>query len=86
MGLLEHSNRGFEAAGQIVKKRPSALPKWLGWAGLVVALELVFARAFWEQSGAVLIYAFFWLRMILTSLILIRRAGDGGPASTLPRD
>ncbi len=45
---------------------------------LVVALGLIIARAFWDQSGVVFIpTAFFWLWVIVTSVVLIRRAGDG---------
>ena len=91
MGNLNFANiwvsfAGMLTAASILSIRTEALPKWLGWAGLVVALGLVIARAFWEQSGVVFIYAFFWLWMILTSVVLIRRAGDGGKASTLRRD
>lgn len=61
----------------IVILRDGALPSWLGWFGLVTAIALLIARAFWaEPSGAVFIpYVLFWLWLIVTSIILIRWAG-----------
>ena len=41
---------GILIAAGILSIRTGALPKWLGWAGLVVALGLLIARAFWERS------------------------------------
>jgi hypothetical protein len=56
--------------------RDGALPGWLGWFGLVTAIALLIARAFWAVSGAAFIpYVLFWLWLIITSIILIRRAG-----------
>jgi len=71
---------GMLIAASILSIRTGALPKWLGWAGLVVALGLVIARGFLDQSWLSFAYAFFWLWMIATSVVLIRRAGDGGAA------
>jgi hypothetical protein len=59
----------------IVILRDGALPGWLGWFGLVTAIALLIARAFWAVSGAAFIpYVLFWLWLIITSIILIRRA------------
>ncbi len=88
MGNLNFANiwvsrAGILIAAGILSIRTGALPKWLGWAGLVVALGLLIARAFWERSGVVFApIAFFWLWMIMTSAVLIRRAGrlDGSAA------
>lgn len=71
---------GMLIAASILSIRTGALPKWLGWAGLAVALGLVIARAFLEQSWLASAYAFFWLWMIATSVVLIRRAGNGRAA------
>ena len=72
---------GMLIAASVLSIRTGALPKWLGWAGMVVALGLVIARGFWEQSGMVVfIYAFFWLWMIVTGVVLIRRAAVTGAA------
>ena len=71
---------GMLIAASILSIRTEALPKWLGWAGLVVALGLVIARAFLEQSWLASAYGFFWLWMIITSVVLIRRAGNGRAA------
>lgn len=61
----------------IVILQDRALPGWLGWFGLVTAIALLIARAFWaDPSGAVFIpYVLFWLWLIVTSIVLIRRAG-----------
>ena len=67
-------------AASILSIRTGALPKWLGWAGLVVALGLVIAGAFLDQSWPAFAYGFFWLWVIVTSVVLIRRAGDGEAA------
>ena len=71
---------GMLIAASILSIRTGALPKWLGWAGLAVALGLVIARAFLEQSWLASAYGFFWLWMIITSVVLIRRAGNGRAA------
>ena len=71
---------GMLIAASILSIRTGALPKWLGWAGLAVALGLVIARAFLEQSWLASAYGFFWLWMIATSVVLIRRAGNGRAA------
>lgn len=67
----------------IVILRGGALPGWLGWLGLVTAIALLVARAVWaEPSGAVFIpYVLFWLWLIATSFVLIRRAGRDEAAS-----
>ena len=85
MGNLNFANiwvsrAGILIAAGILSIRTGALPKWLGWAGLAVALGLVIARAFLEQSWLASAYGFFWLWMIITSVVLIRRAGNGRAA------
>ncbi len=87
MGNLNFANIWVSVAGMLIAAsilsiRTGALPKWLGWAGLVVALGLVIARAFLEQSWLAFAYAFFWLWMIVSSVVLMRRAGkpDGSTA------
>ncbi len=73
---------GMLIAASILSIRTGALPKWLGWAGLAVALGLIIARAFLEQSWLASAYGLFWLWMIITSVVLMRRAGkpDGSTA------
>ena len=89
MGNLNFANiwvslAGILIAASILSIQTGALPKWLGWAGLVVALGLIIARAFWERSGVVFTpYAFFWLWMIVTSVVLIRRAGRPDSSTAL---
>ena len=77
------SSAGILLAASILSIRTGALPKWLGWAGLVVALGLVIARGFLDQSWLSFAYAFFWLWMIATSVVLIRRAGRPDESTAL---
>jgi len=57
--------------------RDGALPRWLGWFGLVVALLLLVARVFWTvpSNAMFLPYALFWVWLIAASIGLIRRIG-----------
>lgn len=60
----------------IISIRTGALPRWLGWAGVMIAAGLLAARAVWATSGLVFIpfgLCYFWL--IAISVVLIRRAG-----------
>jgi hypothetical protein len=68
---------GLLLTTSVVSLRDGALPRWLGWAGLVVAITLLVANAFWAgPSGLVFIpYVLFWLWLIITSIVLIRRVG-----------
>jgi hypothetical protein len=90
MGNLNFANIWVSLAGMLLavgllSVQMGALPRWLGWAGLVIALGLVIARAFWERSGIVFTpYGLFWLWLIAASVVLIRRAGEGEVASRPP--
>ncbi len=58
----------------VVCIRTSALPRWLGWAGVVIAGGLLAARAIWASSGLVLIpFGLCYLWLIAISVVLIRR-------------
>jgi hypothetical protein len=84
--LFDQGNLGFAniwvalasmllAAG-VVAIRTKALPRWIGWGGVVTAVGLVVARAFWVVSGIVFTpYVLYWVWLIATSIVLIRRAG-----------
>jgi hypothetical protein len=82
MGNLTFANIWVSLAGMllavgILSIRADALPRWLGWSGLAIALGLVVARAFWERSGITFMpYGLFWLWLIAASVVLMRRAGD----------
>jgi hypothetical protein len=59
----------------VVIIRTRALPRWLGWAGVVIAVGLLAARAVWASSGLVFVpFLFSYLWLIAISVILIRRA------------
>jgi hypothetical protein len=66
---------GMLLAAGIGSLTSGALPAWLSWAALVIALGLVVARAFWASGNAALFipYLLFWLWVIVTSIVLIRQ-------------
>ena len=70
---------GMLLATGVVAIRDGALPRWLGWYGLVVAVALLAARAVWFPASGTkfLPYALFWVWLIAASVALIRRAGAG---------
>ena len=72
---------GMLLAAGVVAIRDGALPRWLGWFGLVVAVALLAARAVWFTASGVkfMPYLLFWVWLIAASIVLIRRArGAGG--------
>ncbi len=64
------------AAVVIIKR--GALSRWLGWYGLVLAVILLAARAFWAgPPGLIFIpYMLFWIWLIAASVALIRQTGS----------
>lgn len=86
--LFDHGNFGFATfwvvlasfllATGVVSIRDRALPLWLGWFGVIIAVAFLVARAFWAApSGMVFTpYVLFWLWLIMASIVLIRRV-DG---------
>lgn len=68
---------GMLLAVAIISLQAGALPRWNGWLAVITAVGLVIARAFWAASPIVFgPYMLFWLWLIATSLVLVRRAGD----------
>lgn len=61
------------AAG-IVTIRDGALPRWLGWFGLITALALLAARAVWFTASGIkfLPYTLVWVWLIAASIALMR--------------
>jgi hypothetical protein len=53
-----------------------ALPRWLGWASIVIGIGLLLARIIWTSQAAFVPWVLFWLWLIIVSVILIRRAGN----------
>jgi hypothetical protein len=53
----------------IIKK--DALPRWLGWYGLALAIVLLVARAFWASPSGLIFgpYVLFWIWLIAASVI-----------------
>ena len=68
---------GFLLSSCLVAVRDGALPRWLGWFGLVTAATLLVGRAFWDlPSGTIFIpYTLFAFWLIAASVVLIRDAG-----------
>jgi hypothetical protein len=52
-----------------------ALPRWLGWASIIVAIGLLAGRFIWTSQAAFIPWVLFWLWLIVISVVLIRRAG-----------
>jgi hypothetical protein len=62
-------------ASGVVAIRTGALPRWLGWAGVLITAGLIAARAVWTSSQLVFIpFLFGYLWLITTSVVLIRCA------------
>ena len=72
----------FLLASSVVGLKDKALPRWLSWLGLITAVGLLIARAFWASSGLAFVpYMLFWVWLIATSIILMRRAGQDAKTS-----
>ena len=67
---------GMLLAAGVVAIRDGALPRWLGWFGLLLAGALLAVRTVWftELGVKFLPYALFWVWLIAASISLIRRA------------
>jgi hypothetical protein len=69
-------------ATSVVTIRTQALPRWLGWSGVTIAVGLLAARAVWASSALVFVpFCIFYLWLIALSVVLIRRASVR-PSST----
>jgi hypothetical protein len=70
---------GMLLATAVIAIRDGALPRWLGWSGLVLAVAFLAARAVWFTASGIKFtpYALFWAWLIAASLVLIRRASHG---------
>jgi len=72
-------------ATSLVSIRTRAFPRWLSWAGLLIAGGLLAARAVWATSALAFIPFFLcYLWLIAISVVLIRRASAGQPAPRMP--
>jgi len=61
----------------VVALQYGALPRWLGWASIVIGFGLMVGRIFWTSQAAFTPWVLFWLWLVVVSVILIRRAGKG---------
>lgn len=93
--LFDHANLAFAnlwvmcaslalaASTLFVVRR--ALPRWLGWLGIVSAIGLLAARAVWSTSELwFLPFALFYVWLVAVSLTLVRRAEAPGSRSAEP--
>ena len=66
---------GMLLATGVVAIRDGALPRWLGWYALALAVALLAARAVWFTGSGIkfMPYVLFWAWLIATSIVLIRR-------------
>jgi hypothetical protein len=70
------------AASAVVAIRFGALPRWLGWMSAIVAVTLLVggtAGTIYAREDAGLPYLLFELWTVITSIVLIRRAGQPLP-------
>jgi len=69
----------------VVSIRTRTFPRWLSWAGLLIAGGLLAARAVWASSALVFIpFCLCYLWLIAISVVLIRRASARPPAPRMP--
>jgi hypothetical protein len=55
------------------------MPTWLGWWGVVAGIALGLAQLVWTIEAAWLVpYAAFWLWLLTTCVVLVRRAPSAG--------
>jgi hypothetical protein len=84
MTLFDQGNFGFATlwvplaglvlATSVLAIREGALPRWLGWYGLLLTVGLLAARTVWASSGIAFgPYVLFWVWLIATSVALMRR-------------
>ena len=72
---------GFVLAVGLATLRTRALPRWLGWASIVLAVGLLAARVAWTSQASFTPYVLFWIWLFVAGVILIRRARRGGATS-----
>jgi hypothetical protein len=67
---------GMLMATAVVAIRDGALPRWLGWFGLALAVALLAARTVWFTGSGMkfMPYLLFWIWLVAVSIVLIRRA------------
>ncbi len=61
-------------ASGIITIRHGALPRWLGWFALLLAVAFLAARSFWFTASGIkfMPYVLFWIWLIATSISLLR--------------
>ncbi len=65
----------FALASGLASRATGAFPRWLAWLGIVSGVLLVPARFVWTaQVLWVLPYIAMWLWMLITCVLLLRRA------------
>ncbi len=66
--------------------RTEVLPRWLGWAGVLIAGGLLAVRAVWASSGIVFIpFGLFYVWLIALSVVLTRRTRVSQAMDSLAR-
>jgi hypothetical protein len=56
----------------------AALPRWLGWWGMVAGIALALAQMIWETGAGWIPYLAFWLWLLTTCVLLVRRPASLG--------
>jgi hypothetical protein len=64
---------GFAFACGWVILSSGAMPRWLGWWGVVNGVGLGLAQFVWEIPAWLIPYVGFWVWLLTTCVLLIRR-------------
>lgn len=73
---------GFALACGWVILSSGALPRWLGWWGVVSGIGLALAQFVWEIPIWLIPYAAFWIWLLTTCVLLVRRPVGGADGVT----
>ena len=66
----------FAACSGWVITSTGVFARWLGWSAIASGVGLVLSRAAWTSEIWLLPYAVFWLWVLATSIVLLRRASS----------
>ncbi len=82
--LFDQGNFGFASswvflasmvlATGVITIRATLFPRWYGWVSVLIAIGLLVGRAGWTTQAAFGPYVLYWVWLIVTSILLIRRA------------
>lgn len=85
LGNLGFANTWVVIAGLLLATglsslRTLALPRWLAWSALAIALGLLVGRVVWTSAVAFIPFVLYWPWLIAVSVVLMRRSGAAARA------